>query len=116
MARNQLRIAARPDAVFRVLDDAEAYARWVVGTRRIRRIEDAWPAVGSRFHHAIGTAAGELHDSTKVIERQPPSRLVLEVRFRPTGIARVELRVTPVQQDSIVVLEETPTDGLASRL
>ena len=93
MSRNTISVSASPEAVFDVLDDAYAYPRRVVGVRRVRRVDPTWPAVGSKFHHAIGTAAGELHDSSKMLERQPPDRIVLEVRFRPTGVAIVEIDV-----------------------
>jgi uncharacterized protein YndB with AHSA1/START domain len=43
MSRNQIPIAAPPEAVFEVLDDAEAYPRWVVGARRMRRVDPDWP-------------------------------------------------------------------------
>jgi hypothetical protein len=68
------------------------------------------------FHHAIGTAAGELHDSSKVLEHDRPRRLALEVRFRPTGVARVEIEVTPDEQGSRIDLAETPTGGPLLRL
>jgi uncharacterized protein YndB with AHSA1/START domain len=116
MSRNSISVSAPPEAVFAVLDDAYAYPRWVVGARRVRRVDPNWPAVGSRFHHAVGTAAGELHDSSKVIERQPPDRIVLEVRFRPTGVASVEIDVTPDGDNSVVTLAETPTRGPVSHL
>jgi uncharacterized protein YndB with AHSA1/START domain len=116
MARNSISVSASPEAVFAVLDDACAYPRWVVGARRVRRVDPDWPSVGSRFHHAIGTAAGELHDSSKVLERIPPDRMVLEVRFRPTGIARVEIDVAPEGDGSVVTLVESPTGGPISVL
>jgi len=72
--------------------------------------------VGARFHHAIGTAAGELHDSSKILERERPHRMVLEVRFRPTGVARVSLEVTDTASGSSIVMEEIPTSGAVSRL
>ncbi len=116
MSRNVIEIRASPDAVFDVLDDARAYSDWVVGARRIRHVDDDWPAVGSRFHHAVGTAAGELHDFSRIIERERPSRLVLEVRFRPTGVARVELVVSAHAIGSEVVITEEPTAGPAAWL
>src|SRR6185369_15590794 len=102
--RNSISMSAPPEAVFEVLDDACAYPRWVVGARRVRHVDADWPAVGSRFHHAIGTAAGELHDSSKVLERVPPDRIVLEVRIRPTGVALVEIDVTRDGDNSVVTL------------
>ena len=116
MSRNQITVRTDPGAVFDVLDDAYAYPRWVVGTRRIRGVDPTWPAIGSRFHHAVGTAAGELHDSSMVLARERPHRLTLEVRFRPTGVARVEIAVEAVVDGSRVTLEETPTSGFLAHV
>jgi uncharacterized protein YndB with AHSA1/START domain len=116
MAHNSIRTRAEPDAVFDVLDDACAYPRWVVGARRVRAVDPTWPAVGSRFHHAIGTAAGELHDSSKVLERDRPNRLVLEVRLRPAGVAQVEINVEPDAGGARIDISETPTRGPLSKL
>jgi len=111
---NRIDVSASPDDVFDVLDDARAYACWVVGTRRIRRVDAEWPAVGARFHHAVGNAAAELHDSSLICERNRPHRLVLEVRFRPTGVARVVLTVSPEGSGARIELSETPTEGPAA--
>lgn len=116
MAHNTIRTRAEPDAVFDVLDDACAYPRWVVGARRVLAVDPSWPAVGSRFHHAIGTAAGELHDSSKVLERDRPKRMVLEVRFRPAGVAKVELTVEADAGGARIDMRETPTSGPLSKL
>ena len=111
MSRNSIQTRANPASVFAVLDDPCAYPRWVVGARRVRAVDPSWPAVGSRFHHALGTAAAELHDSSKVLERDPPRRLVLEVRFRPTGVARVEVQVEPGPSGSTITVTEAPIRG-----
>jgi uncharacterized protein YndB with AHSA1/START domain len=107
-------VAASPEEVFDVLDDAGAYPRWVVGTRRIRRVDDAWPAVGSRFFHAVGVAPAEIHDWSRVCVRDRPRRLVLEVRFWPTGTACVTIAVEPTPTGARVTLGETPTAGPAA--
>jgi uncharacterized protein YndB with AHSA1/START domain len=116
MSRNSIFVRARPELVFDVLDDACAYPRWVVGARRVRCVDAAWPAVGSRFHHALGTAVGELHDSSKVLERDRPQRMALEVRFRPTGVARVDISVEAAAGGSTVTIEETPICGPVSHV
>ena len=117
MARNSVQVRASSDDVFDVLDDAYAYPRWVVGTRRVRSVDTNWPAPGSSFHHAVGTSIGELHDSTSVVARDRPKRLDLEVRARPTGVARVRISVAARCASSTeVTLDETPTEGLISRL
>jgi Polyketide cyclase / dehydrase and lipid transport len=111
VSRNSTVTRASPDEAFDVLEDAYTYPPWVLGTRRIRRVDENWPAIGSVFHHAIGTSVAELHDSTKMLDRQRPSYIELEVRFRPTGVATVRLFVAPAGDGSRVTLEETPTGG-----
>jgi uncharacterized protein YndB with AHSA1/START domain len=116
MSRNRIDVTAAPEVVFAVLDDADAYPRWVVGARRMRRVDPDWPRAGSEFHHAIGLPGAELRDSTEVVERASPHRIVLEVRFRPTGTARVELVVDETDGGSIVTMEESPDSGPISWL
>jgi uncharacterized protein YndB with AHSA1/START domain len=116
VAHNSIRTRAEPDDVFDVLEDACAYPRWVIGARRVRAVDPSWPAVGSRFHHALGTAAGELHDSSKVLERHRPNRMVLEVRFRPVGVAKVEISVEPGADGTRIEIRETPTSGPLTKL
>lgn len=113
---NTITIGARPEVVFAVLDDACAYPCWVVGTRRIRRVDGDWPQVGARFHHGIGLPGIELRDWSRVQYRVHARRLVLDVRFRPLGTARVEIVVRDHGGASVVQLTETPTRGLAARL
>ena len=96
MARNVIEIDAPVDVVFDVLLDPQQYPRWVAGAKRIRDVDDTWPAPGSRFHHAVGAGPAEVRDSTKVVEIDPPRRLVLEARFRPPGVACVEMELEPL--------------------
>ena len=116
MARNRIDVSASPEAVFAVLDDADAYPRWVVGARRMRRVDPEWPQEGSEFHHAIGLPGAELHDSTEVLEHVPLHRILLEVRFRPTGTARVEIVVDATDDGTVVTMDEAPTSGPVSWL
>jgi uncharacterized protein YndB with AHSA1/START domain len=111
MSRNAISIPASPDQVFAVLDDAEAYPRWVVGARRIRHVDRDWPAPGSEFDHEVGTSAAALQDDSQVVDRDWPRRLELEVRFRPIGVARVTLSVSPEGDGSAVVMEEATQRG-----
>src|SRR3954470_14499613 len=107
MSCNSITVATPPEVVFAVLEDADAYSRWVVGARHVRRVDAEWPDTGSEFHHALGVPGAELHDSTEVVERTSPHRMVLEVRFRPPGTARVELVVDPTDEGSVVTMEES---------
>jgi hypothetical protein len=116
MTKNSIVVDALADDVFDALDDAYAYPRWVVGARRIRWVDAAWPAVGSRFHHAVGTFVAELHDSTLVVARERPRLIELEVRFRPTGVARVQIVVDAAAHGTLVTLYETPTSGPVLRI
>jgi uncharacterized protein YndB with AHSA1/START domain len=108
MVRQEITIAASADEVFAVLLDAYAYADWVVGARRVRGVDPEWPAVGARFHHALGAGPIELKDSTKILELDRPHHLALEVRFRPFGTGRVDLHLEAVQggRATLVTMDE----------
>src|SRR3954452_10421778 len=108
MVRQEITIAAPPDAVFAVLLDGYAYADWVVGARRVRAVDPEWPAVGARFHHVLGLGPLELKDSTKILEVDGPHHLALEVRFRPFGLGRVDLDLETVRggRATLVTMDE----------
>jgi hypothetical protein len=110
---NSITVAATPDAVFDVLDDVCAYPGWVVGAREIRSVDPEWPAPGSGFRHEVGVEDASLHDSSEVVSRRRPAFLDLEVRFRPFGVARVVVRVQPVESGSRITMEEIPVGGPA---
>ena len=115
MARNEIHIAAPPEAVFSLLSDPAAYGDWVVGSRRIRNADPDFPAVGARFHHQVGVPPLVLNDHTEVLANEAPTRLVLRAKTRPFATARVELRLTPEDAGTSVVLLEGAGD-LPSRL
>lgn len=96
MGPREITIDAPPEDVWKVLADAYSYDRWVVGTRRIRRADDTWPAVGSRLHHTVGIWPLTLRDSSEVLESVPPRRLVLRAKVRPVGVLKVEIDLRPV--------------------
>jgi len=114
MAKNRRRFACAPDAVFEVLSDAWLYPVWVVGASRMREVDDAWPRVGARLHHSVGTWPFLLNDSTSVEEWDPPRRMTLMARGWPVGVARVHIEVTPDGDGSMVEIREEPVSGPAS--
>ena len=115
MAVNHVRIDAPPDAVFAVLADADAYAEWVVGAKEIRSSDPEWPNVGARFHHSIGAGDATIDDSSVVLACEPNRRLELEVRFRPAGVAHVDLELDPQGASTIVTMREVATRGPARK-
>lgn len=90
-----LTIDATVDAVWQVLSDGWSYATWVVGTSRIRRVDGAWPATGSRIHHSFGLWPLVIDDFTTVEDVRRPDELVLTARGWPVGEARIHLSVRP---------------------
>jgi uncharacterized protein YndB with AHSA1/START domain len=88
-------VEATPDEVWRVLADGWLYPLWVVGATRIRQVDDAWPAVGSRIHHSVGVWPLVIDDYTKVVEADEPRRLRLTARAWPSGEAEVTIRLEP---------------------
>ena len=116
MAENHVYVDAPPDAVFDVLSDAETYAHWVVGASQIRGVEGDWPEPGSKFHHTQGWFGIGLKDSTSAVAANRPRQLVLEARFRPLMVAKVELRLRPRGRGTRVTMIEYPVSGPGARL
>jgi uncharacterized protein YndB with AHSA1/START domain len=115
MAHNEIHVHAAPEAVFAVLADPRSFARWVVGSRKIRRADREWPAAGSSFDHTVGLGPFTLDDRTTVLACERPHRLKLLVRARPLTQAVVSLRLRPEGGGTRVEMDERPAD-LRSRL
>lgn len=101
---------ASPQDAWDVLMDAESYAYWVVGASRIRDVDADWPRPGSRFHHSQGIWPVTLNDHSEVLDVEPPRRLVLKVKIRPIGTARVEFVLRPQAGGTHVTMIEVPGD------
>lgn len=86
-------VAAPAQAVWDVLADGWQYATWVVGASRVRAVDEAWPAAGSRLHHSVGVWPALLSDTTSSERAEEPEHLVLTARGWPLGEARVEIDV-----------------------
>ncbi len=97
-----------PEAVWAVLATPGAYAYWVVGSKRIRDADEAFPAVGTKLHHTIGVGPLTLNDHTEVLVSEPPRRLKLRAKGRPVGTASVELTMEPCDGGTNVSIVEDP--------
>ena len=73
-------IAATPTEVFEVLAEPRTYPEWLVGAKKIRDVDAAFPAEGTEFHHTVGAGPVSVDDSTEVVEVDPPDRLKLRVK------------------------------------
>lgn len=112
MARNEVDIAAPRAVVFDVLKDPAAYVRWVVGGRRLRDVDEGWPAPGTAFHHEVGVPPFLVRDYTRVLELVEGTRVVLEAKARPFGTANVAIEVADAGPGRTrVVLDEVPLAG-----
>lgn len=116
MSRTTSHVDASPDRVFDVLDDARTYEFWVAGCKDIRDVDAEWPAVGAAFHHSVGLGPLTLKDSTSILERDRPHHLKLHARARPTGVAHVEIDLSPSGSGTNVVMREKPVEGPAALL
>ena len=111
MARTNGVIEAPVGDVWAVLADGWSYATWVVGTVKIRDVDRAWPAVGSKLHHAFGAWPLTIQDETEVLACEPERHLVLQARGWPAGEARVELVLEAAGDRTRVEMREEPTSG-----
>jgi uncharacterized protein YndB with AHSA1/START domain len=107
----QRRVNCSPEQVFDVLRDGWTYPLWVVGTSRMRDVDEGWPALGTRLHHSFGVWPLLIDDSTEVLEIEPGRRLVLEARGWPVGKAKVEITVEADRDGSLVSISEDITGG-----
>ncbi len=116
MATTTTQIAAPPERVFAVLSDPRSYEYWVVGSKEIRHWDPDFPAVGTSFHHTFLIGPVPVRDSTTVLEADPPRRLLLRARARPTGIAHVALDLEARDGGTEVSIREWPVEGIAKTL
>ncbi|MEA2193743.1 MAG: hypothetical protein QOG42_177 [Solirubrobacteraceae bacterium] len=108
-------MAAAPAAVWGALADPDTYGDWVVGSKRIRDADPAWPQAGARFHHTVGVGPLRVDDHTESLEADPPALLRLRAKARPFGTAQVTLELTPSNGGTFVRMTENP-DGLSAVL
>ncbi len=116
MATTTSHFAATPERVFAVLSDPRSYEYWVVGSKEIRHWDPDFPAQGTSFHHTFLIGPLPVRDSTTVLAVDPPRRLMLRARARPTGIAHVTLDMVPRDGGTEVSISEVPVEGLAAKL
>jgi polyketide cyclase/dehydrase/lipid transport protein len=110
MAHNEIRIEVAPERVFAVLSEPRSFARWVVGSREVRRADSDWPAVGSVFDHTIGIWPMVLSDHSEVVECEAPGLLKLLVKARPFSRAYVTLRLHAAGTGTQVMMDEVAAD------
>jgi uncharacterized protein YndB with AHSA1/START domain len=107
----QRRFNCSPEQVFAALEDGWTYPLWVVGTSRMRDVDEGWPACGTKLHHSFGVWPLLIDDNTEVTEIEPGKRLVLEARGWPVGKAKVEITVEADGDGSLVSISEDITGG-----
>ena len=117
MATSTIHLTASPQQVWDVISDPGTYPRWLIGAKRIRSIDEDWPAVGSAFHHVIGVGPMVVKDATSVLEQRPPERLVLHARVGPGGMNRVVFTLAPgAHGGTDLTMQEYPARGPLVRL
>jgi uncharacterized protein YndB with AHSA1/START domain len=107
----QRRFNCSPEQVFATLEDGWTYPLWVVGTSRMRDVDEGWPALGTKLHHSFGVWPLLIDDNTEVLRIEPGKRLVLEARGWPVGKAKVEITVEADGDGSLVSISEDITGG-----
>jgi uncharacterized protein YndB with AHSA1/START domain len=106
-------INALPAQVWAVLADGWLYPSWVVGASRMRDVEEAWPAPGSKLHHSVGAWPLLLDDHTEVIGAEPQKQLRLKAHGWPAGAAEVLIELEPTGAGTEVTIREDAVAGPA---
>jgi hypothetical protein len=111
MSVNVREMNCSPEAVFAVLADGWIFPTWVVGASRMRDVDDAWPAVGSKLQHSFGVWPAVINDETTVLEWDPPRLFAIQPKGWPIGEARVVIEVKPRGRGCVVRITETAVKG-----
>ena len=111
MSVNVREMNCSPEAVFTVLADGWIFPTWVVGASRMRDVDDAWPAVGSKLQHSFGVWPALINDETTVLEYDPPRKLVIQPKGWPIGEASVQIDVKPRGSGCVVRIIEKAVAG-----
>ena len=104
-------VKAAPAMVWDVLCDGWLYPLWVVGSTRMRDVDNTWPQVGSKLHHSAGVWPVMVDDDTEVLDVEPGRCLRLRARGWPLGGAEVKITLRPSGADAIVEIEEDVVSG-----
>ena len=107
-------MACSPQDVFDVLADGWLFPSWVVGSSRMRSVDDAWPQVGSKLHHSFGVWPVLLNDETVVREWDPPRKAVISPKGWPVGEALVTIEAKPRRDGCVVRIQEKAQKGPAT--
>lgn len=109
-------VKASPEKSWSILADGWMYPLWVVGATRMRDVDDAWPAPGSRLHHSAGVWPLVVDDTTEVLACEEPHRMRLRARGWPAGEADVDIRLRGLDggDRTEITLEETASAGPGS--
>ncbi|GAA0956817.1 SRPBCC family protein [Frigoribacterium faeni] len=111
MSTDQRFIEASPDDVFAVFADGWSFPSWVVGSSRIRDVDESWPSLEARISHSFGVWPAVIDDTTSIVEWDPPRRVVLLARGWPMGEARVAFTVRPRTGGCHVTMVEDAVSG-----
>lgn len=111
MSVNQRLVRAHVHRVWEVLSDGWLYPLWVVGASRMRDVDEAWPAVGSRLHHSVGLWPALIDDYTEVRDQEPARLLRLRARAWPAGEATVSIELAPRGEETLVTIGEDARRG-----
>jgi uncharacterized protein YndB with AHSA1/START domain len=116
VATNRRAMTVAREAVWAALADGYTYSEWVVGTREIRDVDDAFPAVGARLHYTVGHGPLRHEGYTSVLEVVPGERMELEIRAWPMLTVRVEIQLAGGDGSTDVTMIEHPFRGAFAKL
>ena len=114
--RNTRLMRCTADDLFAVLADGWLYPVWVVGAARMRDVDPEWPQEGARIHHSLGVWPVLVHDTTEMVEWDPPRHVRLRPKAGPLGRGIIRVDVRPHGDGIAVTIAEEPVSGLPAAL
>ena len=102
---------ASPDRVWQVLANGRLFAQWAIGATQVCEVDDGWPEVGSRPHHAIGRGRFALRSETRVLASTSTQLLRLRIDAWPTAGSELTITLEPTSCGTRLRIEEVSVAG-----
>jgi len=102
---------ASPDRVWQVLANGRLFAQWAIGATQVCEVDDGWPEVGSRLHHAMGRGRFALRSETRVLASTSAQLLRLRTEAWPTAGSQLTITLEPTCWGTRLRIEEVTVAG-----
>jgi uncharacterized protein YndB with AHSA1/START domain len=100
--------SVEPQAVWSVLEDAEAYAQWIAGAIEVVHSDNAWPTVGASFDFRYRWGPFRRSGRATVLEAHPPGHVRIRWSRGPFADSIADIAIGSTTSGCVVRVVENP--------